>query len=70
MSVQELKRGYEELSEADRELFAALIAADRLAHAGEFAAEITRCQQAMDAGRKWRHEDVLRLHEELGRQEL
>lgn len=70
MSVQELKRGYEALSGAARELFAALIAPDRLARAGEFVAEITRRQQAMDADREWRHEDVLRLHEELGRQGL
>ena len=65
MSVQELKRSYDELSKADQILFASLIAADQMVHQGEFAAEISRRHEVMDEGKKWSQEDVVRLHEEL-----
>ncbi len=70
MSVQELRSRYDELTETDQMLFAALIAADQLARQPEFRAELARRHQEMDAGRKWSHEDALRLHRELEKQGL
>lgn len=65
MSVQELKRSYDELSKADQILFASLIAADQMVRQGEFEVEIFRRHEAMNAGKKWTQDDVARLHEEL-----
>lgn len=65
MSVQELKRSYDELSKADQILLASLIAADQMVRHGKFVAEISRRHETMEKGKKWRQEDVCRLHEEL-----
>ncbi len=70
MSVQELRKAYEQLPEADQILFAALIGADQLSRQGEFSAELARRHRTMDQGRKWTHDDVLRLHEEMAKQGL
>jgi hypothetical protein len=70
VSVQELKKAYEDLAEEDQLLFATLVAADQLSRQAGFAADIARRHQAMDAGRTWSHADVLKLHDELTKQGL
>jgi hypothetical protein len=70
MSVQDLTKAYRELPEADRILFAALIAADQLAHRPDFAADLNRRHEAMDEGKKWNHSDILKLHTELEKEGL
>lgn len=68
VSVTELKQAYEELPESDRLFFAALIAADQMTHQPEFIAYLGRQHQSMDEGKKWSHDDVMRLHRELEKQ--
>jgi hypothetical protein len=70
MSVHELTKAYQELPEADRIVFAALVAADQLARQPDFAADLDRRHKAMDEGRKWTHSDLLKLHTELEKQGL
>jgi hypothetical protein len=70
MSVQELRKAYDELPETDQILFAALVAADQLTRQTEFAADLAQGHRAMDQGKKWTHADVLKLHGELEKQGL
>ncbi len=70
MSVQELKLAYDALPESDRILFDALTAAERMVSDPEYVAEISRRQKEMDQGKKLTHQDLIRLHEELGQRGL
>lgn len=70
MSVQELKRAYDALPEADRILFDTLTAAERMASDSGYVHEMSRRQGDMDQGKKLSHEDLLRLHEELEKRGL
>ena len=70
MSVAELKKAYDELDPDDQVLFATLVAADQMIKTGEFKATIDRRHSAMDEGKKWSHDEVLRLHEELAKRGL
>ncbi len=70
MSVQELKQAYDELPAYDRVLLTQLILADQMARDPEFANTLDHRHQAMDAGKKWHHSDLLALNEELGKRGL
>ena len=70
MSVLELRKAYEALPEGEQILFASLIAADQLRREPDFELRLERNHNSMDEGKKWRHEEVLRLHEELKKQGL
>ncbi len=65
MSVSELKKAYDELQPGDQLVFATLVAADQMAKREDFQLAIERRHQAIDQGKKWAHDDVLRLHKEL-----
>ena len=70
MSVQELKKAYDELPDAERLLFAHLIAADQLVHDAEFATTLGQRHQAMEEGKKWSHADLVALNEQLTAHQL
>ena len=70
MSVLELKKACAELPPEEQVLFAALIAADQVSKSPEFKAKIEAAQESMDRGKRWRHEDVIQLHEQLKNQDL
>jgi hypothetical protein len=70
MSMVELKKAYSEMSEKERIVFAAFVAAERLANDPEFSHQLSRRHEAMDHGKKWEHADLLELHERLDKQGL
>ena len=70
MTVMELKKAYAELPEKEQLLFASLLAAEQMAKDPEFGARLEARHQAMDAGKKWSHADVLELHDQLEKQGL
>lgn len=70
MSIAELKKAYSDLDPTEQVLFATLIAADQLSKSEEFKTVLDQRHRAMDEGRKWAHEDVQKLHEELRNREL
>jgi len=70
MRVAELKKAYDELNPSDQLLFATLVAAEQTIKTDEFRTAIEQRHRAMDDGKKWPHEEVLRLHDELAKRSL
>ena len=70
MNALELRKAYLALSEKERLLFASLVATDQMIRQSDFTTQLEKRHEAMDAGKKWSHSDVLDLHRELEKQGL
>ena len=68
MSLAEIKEQIAELTPEERLEIAALIVHLTQASDPEYRAELDRRMAAMDAGKKYTEQDVLRLHEKLSQQ--